>query len=93
MGNWLVCCALGHKETASKRYASGRFVRLVAGARFKRGLPDPEFPLTPAQAALVAGARRKRSLLHTAWDIAAVQRPKTEIDYDALLGLPSLTFP
>jgi len=68
-------------------------VDLVAGARFKRGLPDPEFPLTPAQAALVAGARRKRSLLHAAWDLSAVQRPKTEIDYDALLGLPSLTFP
>ncbi|CUH89110.1 hypothetical protein PH5382_03056 [Phaeobacter sp. CECT 5382] len=68
-------------------------LKLVAGARFKRGLPDPEFPLTPAQAALVAGARRKRSLLHAAWDLSAVQRPKTEIDYDALLGLPSLTFP
>ena len=70
---------------------------LVAGARFSRGLPgksgDKKLPLTPAQAALVAGARRKRSLLHTAWDIAAIQRPKTEIDYDALLGLPSLTFP
>jgi len=82
----------GHKETVSKGYAAGRS-DLVAGARFKRGLPDPEFPLTPAQAALVAGARRKRSLLHAAWDLSAVQRPKTEIDYDALLGLPTLTFP
>lgn len=72
-------------------------IKLVAGARFERGLSDKNsdknLPLTPAQAALVAGARRKRSLLHAAWDITAVKRPKTEIDYDALLGFPSPSLP
>gem|GEM_PF-4423990 len=70
---------------------------LVAGARSNRDLSDDIFdknlPLTPAQAALVAGARRKRSLLHVAWDIASVSRAKTEIDYNALLGVKPLAFP
>ncbi|MGR3616073.1 MAG: hypothetical protein ACU0BB_08535, partial [Paracoccaceae bacterium] len=50
-------------------------------------------PKVACSTVLVAGARRKRSLLHAAWDITAVKRPKTEIDYDALLGLPSPSLP